>query len=108
MTFDQQRAISDYTELQRRITVGAYEERSNEHHLTGTWPEDGVEESLYNLEELAAKDDLVFCFHCESGIWTLEPMSEEVRQARAQAQEYQPREKDSLADWYGDFGRMHS
>jgi hypothetical protein len=89
MTFDQQRAISDYSELQRRISVGAYEERSSYHYESGTYPEDGVEESIDNLTELAAKYDLEFVWHKESSTWTLEPMSEETRAARREAQEYQ-------------------
>jgi hypothetical protein len=83
MTFNQQQALENYTELMCRISVGAYEERSNEHHLTGTWPEDGIEESVFNLEELAARNDLEFIWHKESSSWTLEPMSDETRQARA-------------------------
>jgi len=105
--WNHQRAIEDYSELQRRISVGAYSERSAEHFESGTYPEDGVEEGIDNLTELAAKDGLEFCWHKDSSSWSLEPMSEETRTARAQAQAYQPPEKDSLADWYGDFERMH-
>src|SRR5947209_19317087 len=89
MTFDQQRALDDYTELMRRVSVGAYTDRSAEDYLNGTWPEDGVEESIFNLEELAAQHDLEFCFEASNGTYVLLPMSEETRATRAQAQEYQ-------------------
>src|SRR2546425_13237417 len=88
--FNQQKAIEDYTELQRRISVGAYEERKSEHYETGTWPSDGVEESLFNLEELAASHGLEFCFEVSNGTWSLLPMSEETRAARAQAEAEPP------------------
>ncbi len=86
--WNQAKALDDYTELMRRIRVGAYEERSSYHYESGTWPEDGIEESIDNLTELAARDDLEFCWHKESGSWSLEPMSEETRAARQEAQEY--------------------
>ncbi len=81
-SFNPEKAIADYTELMRRIQVGAYEERSVEHHLTGTWPEDGVEESIANLENLAARQGLQFVWHQESSTYTLEPMSPEDLQAQ--------------------------
>ncbi len=93
MAFNQKRALEDYTELQRRISVGAYSERSAEHFESGTYPEDGVEESIDNLTELAAKDGLEFCWHKESSSWTLEPMSEETKAARREAQEYLDQQK---------------
>ncbi|SRR6266536_636560 len=86
MTFDQQKAQDDYTELMRRVSVGAYSERSAEDHLAVTYPEDGVEESIFNLEELAAKQDLEFCWEVSNGTWVLLPMSDETRQARRVAQ----------------------
>jgi hypothetical protein len=92
MTFNQEQALKDYAHFMRRVQVGAYIELE----LDGSFPpDDGTPESttlesttlesIFNLEELAAKDDLVFCFHCESGTWTLEPMSDETREARARA-----------------------
>ncbi len=89
MAFDQQQAIKDYEHFMRLISVGAYEERSYEHRLTDTWPEDGVEESVFNLEELAARSDLEFCWHKDSSSWSLETMSEATKAARKEAQEYQ-------------------
>lgn len=86
--FDQQRAILDWTELHRRISVGAYEERKSEHFETGTYPDDGIEEGIDNLTELAAKHDLEFIWR--NNAWGLEPMSEETRAARQEAQSYEP------------------
>jgi hypothetical protein len=88
MAFDQKRAIEDYNELQRRVSVGAYEERSTYHYESGTWPEDGVEESIHNLTELAAKDGLEFCWEVSNGTWVLLPMSDETKAARASASNY--------------------
>ena len=75
--FNQEQAIKDYTELFRLIRVGAYEERSAEHYDTGTWPEDGVEESIFNLDLLAAQNSLQFIWHKDSNTFTLEPISAE-------------------------------
>jgi hypothetical protein len=96
MTFNQEQALKDYAHFMRRVRVGAYSERSWENYENGTWPEDGIEESVHNLEELAAKDDLVFCFEASNGTYVLLPMSDETRQARAQAQEYQDEESEDL------------
>jgi hypothetical protein len=85
MTFNQQKAIEDYTELMRRVSVGAYEERSSYHYESGTWPDDGVEQSLYSLEKLAIKNDLEFIWDTGTQTWSLLPMSDETREARARA-----------------------
>ncbi len=69
-----QEAIDAWTEFQRRISVGAYEERSAEHHEAGTWPEDGVEESVANLETWAEKQGLEFVWNIDSKTWSLEPI----------------------------------
>jgi hypothetical protein len=82
---EQDTALAAWIELQRLISVGAYEERSNEHYLTGTWPEDGVEESLFNLENWAARQGLEFCFNHDTNSWSLEPIEYE---------EYDPEEYD--------------
>ncbi len=82
--FNQQKVIEDYTELQRRVSVGAYTERSAEDFLNGTYPEDGIEESIDNLTELAASQGLEFTWRSDS--WSLEPMSEETRAARRVAE----------------------
>ncbi len=85
--FNQQKAIEDYTELMRRVSVGAYSERSTEHYETDTWPEDGVEESIHNLTELAAKAGREFLWHEESGTYALEPMSDETKFARRESRQ---------------------
>ncbi|HAG99440.1 MAG TPA: hypothetical protein DDW33_03370 [Ktedonobacter sp.] len=84
--FNQEQAIKDYTELSRRISVGAYSERSAEDHLNGTYPEDGVEESIDNLTELAAREGLEFCWEVSNGTWVLLPLSPETRAARYNAE----------------------
>ncbi len=86
--FNQQKAIEDWTELHRRVSVGAYEERKSEHFETGTYPDDGVEESIDNLTELAARHGLEFIWR--NNAWSLEPMSEETRAAREQAEREPP------------------
>jgi hypothetical protein len=108
--FNQEQALKDYTELQRRVSVGAYEERKSEHFETGTYPEDGVEESIDNLTELAARHGLEFWWHKDTSTYTLEPMSEETRAARRVADynreidernaiNYANREKPWLPGW---------
>lgn len=79
MTFNHQKAITDYNYYMHLIRIGAYEERSSEHWATGTWPEDGIEESIFNLEELAAKENLEFCWDIGTKAWSLLPMSDETR-----------------------------
>src|SRR5579864_5862517 len=79
--FNQQKALKDWTELQRLISVGAYTERSSEHYETGTWPEDGVEESIYNLETLATKNGLYFAWLEGEKRWTLEARQPRFEQA---------------------------
>ena len=69
MTTEQ--AVAYWTEYQRLISVGAYSERSAEQYETGTWPEDGIEESVANLETWAEKQGLEFCFNHDSKEWSL-------------------------------------
>ena len=69
-----QEAIDAWTELERRIQVGAYEERSFEHHETGTWPDDGVEESIANLETWTQGQGLEFVWSWDTHTWSLEPI----------------------------------
>jgi hypothetical protein len=102
----QQKAIEDYGELQRRVSVGAYSERSAEHFETGTYPEDGVEESIDNLTELAARHDLEFIWDLGTRTWSLLPMSEETRAARRAAQEYQEDEEED-EEVEGDGSGLH-
>jgi len=80
MTFDQQKAIQNYTELMRRVSVGAYTELESDGSFP---PDDGTPESLtlesvHNLEELAARYDLEFCWEASNGAWVLLPMSDEM------------------------------
>lgn len=95
MTFNQEQAIKDYTELMRRIHVGAYTERSAEDYETGTYPEDGVEQSIHHLEMLAAKHGLVFHWHKDTQIYSLEPISDE---EEATSPPFSPPEKESDDD----------
>jgi hypothetical protein len=67
----QEKAVEYWTEYQRLISVGAYSERSAEDHLNGTWPEDGIEESVANLETWAARQGLEFEFNHDTGTWSL-------------------------------------
>ncbi len=71
---NKQVALITWTQLQHLVSVGAYEERSSYHHEAGTWPEDGVEESVANLETWAAKQGLEFCWSWDTHTWSLEPI----------------------------------
>lgn len=88
--FNQQKAIEFYAKLRHRVSVGAYVELE----LDGSFPEDDGSpesttlESLHNLEEWAARQDLEFIWDLGTRTWSLLPMSEETRAARAAAQEY--------------------
>jgi hypothetical protein len=70
----QAKALETWTELHRLISVGAYSERSAEHYETDTWPEDGVEESVFNLENWAARQGLEFCWNVDREFWHLTPI----------------------------------
>ena len=72
----QEQALAAWTQVQHLIEVGAYEERSAEHHEAGTWPEDGVEETVFNLEAWAEKQGLEFCYNHDSKTWSLQPIDE--------------------------------
>ncbi len=88
--WNHQRALEDYTELMRRVRVGAYVELEMDGSFPpddGT-PESSTLESLHNLEELAARDGLEFVGN-EQGGYSLEPMSDATKAARREAQEYQ-------------------
>jgi hypothetical protein len=72
----QERAIEIYTELQRRISVGAYTELEPDGSFP---PDDGTPESttlenLANLEIWAQKRGIEFCFNHETQKWSLEPI----------------------------------
>ncbi len=71
-----ERAPEDYTELQRRVSVGAYEEMSSYYYESGTWPADGVEESINNLEMWAERQGLEFVWSHDTKTWSLEPINQ--------------------------------
>ena len=81
MDLTKEQAIKSWTEYQRLISVGAFTERSAEHYETDTWPEDGVEESVHNLEIWAYRQGLEFCWIPGSQSWSLEPISPEEEQS---------------------------
>ena len=72
-----EKAIEHYTELQRRVSVGAYLELQHD----GSYPEDDgspeatVIESLDNLDRWAQRQALVFT--TRDGAWVLEPIPRE-------------------------------
>ena len=72
---NQEQALEHYTELRRRVSVGAYLELQHD----GSYPEDDgsaestVLESIDNLEKWAGRQGLEFCWHQESKSWSLEP-----------------------------------
>jgi hypothetical protein len=94
----QEKAIEYYTELQRRVSVGAHLELQHD----GSYPEDDgtpestTLESIDNLEKWAAKQGLEFCWTRDTQWWSLEPIEQwrqesvdEARRARAQLQAMQ-------------------
>ena len=74
--------IARYTELMRLIHAGAYEERDE----NGEYGADGIEQGVADLDFLAAKQGLAFCFHQDSKTYRLEPMSDEEKAAFKVAQ----------------------
>ncbi len=95
-TFNQGRAIADYAHFMSLVQVGAYDERDE----NGNYGADGIEESIDNLEELAAVHELEFCWHTDVSIWTLEPISAETRAAReAASMSYFPSNEASQEWW---------
>jgi hypothetical protein len=73
--FDQEKALAAYTELMRRISVGAYQEREPD----GSYGEDGVELSINNLNYQAESRGLHFV---HQGQWQLLPMTDEEKGLR--------------------------
>ncbi len=69
-----EKLLEYYTELQRRVSVGAYLEVQHD----GSFPEDDgtpestTLESLHNLETWAAKQGLQFVWHQDTQTYTLE------------------------------------
>lgn len=74
----QEQAIETYTELQRRVSVGAYLELEHDGSYPpddGT-PESTTLESIDNLEKWAAKQGLEFAYYRDENKWILQ-VSEE-------------------------------
>jgi hypothetical protein len=74
----QEKAIEHYTELMRRVRVGAYLELEHD----GSYPEDDgtpestTLESIDNLENWAARQGLEFCYNHDTKTWSLEPIEQ--------------------------------
>jgi hypothetical protein len=98
-----EKAIEHYTELQRRVQVGAYLELQHD----GSYPEDDgtpestTLESIDNLETWAEKQGLEFCWHPDSKTWSLEPIEawrqESVDEARRKQAEFQAMQENERA-----------
>lgn len=74
----QEQAIEIYTELQRRVQVGAYVELEHDGSFPpddGT-PESMTLESLHNLETWAAKQGLEFAYNRDNSTWILQASEE--------------------------------
>ena len=76
-TFNKEQSLKDWTELNRIISVGAYDECDHE----GNYTEDGIEESIDNLETLGAQNGFVFHWHQDEKRWSLEPLSKDEKVA---------------------------
>jgi hypothetical protein len=72
----QEKALENWTHFQRLISVGAFEERSAEQFEAGTWPDDGIEESVEWLDMWAASQGLEFCWNVDSKTWSLTPIEQ--------------------------------
>ncbi len=71
-----EKLLEHYTELQRRVSVGAYLELQHDGSYPpddGT-PESTTLESIHNLETWAGRQGLEFVWHKEPGTYTLEPI----------------------------------
>ena len=75
--FNKERAIVQYSELQRLIAAGAYQERDHE----GNYGEDGIEREIDTLNYEAARRGLAFHWHKENDSYTLGPLSDEEKAA---------------------------
>lgn len=73
-------AVKHYTQLMRRVRIGAYDEREPD----GSYGADGIEESIDNLTTWAAKQGLAFHM---SDAYVLEPMTAKEKVAYELAQE---------------------
>lgn len=80
----QEQAIEYYTELLRRVRVGAYLELQHD----GSFPEDDgtpestTLESIDNLEKWAERQGLEFCWNHDSNTWSLVPIQSPERNGR--------------------------
>ncbi len=75
--FNHERAIARYTELQKLIQAGAYDERD----VDGSYGEDGIDKAVDDLNYQAAQHGLAFWWHKESRTYTLEPLDDENKAA---------------------------
>ena len=76
-------AIEFWTELQRRVSVGAYLELEHDGSYPpddGT-PESTTLESLDNLERWAERQGLEFAWNHDTSTWSLEPIDAKDREA---------------------------
>jgi hypothetical protein len=74
----QEQAIEFYTELMRRVQVGAYLELEHDGSYPpddGT-PESTTLESIANLENWAEKQGLEFAYNRDDGTWILQAIEE--------------------------------
>jgi hypothetical protein len=74
MALTHEKALAAWTQVQHLISVGAYEERRAEHYEHDTWPEDGIEETAFNLEEWAREQGLEFVWDTGTKTWGLMPI----------------------------------
>jgi len=76
-----EQALEYWTELRRRVSVGAYLELEHD----GSYPpDDGTPESttlvsLDNLERWAERQGLEFCWNIDSKTWSLYPIEQEAQ-----------------------------
>lgn len=76
-TFDKDKALEVYTRLMELAQAGAYQERNPD----GSYAEDGVEESLEQLDLTVVMLGLCFRWNDKAVCWTLEPLSEQEKAA---------------------------
>lgn len=91
-----EQVLAHYTELMRRVHVGAYDEREPD----GSYGEDGVEESIDNLTRWAAKQGLAF--H-RIDAYVLEAMTAEEKAAYDLAEEMAAAESAAATQALSDF-----
>src|SRR5258708_97376 len=75
--FHHERAIARYTELQKFIQAGAYDERD----VDGSYGEDGIEKAVDDLNFQAAQHGLAFWWHKEDRRYSLEALDDENKAA---------------------------